>query len=299
MKTNSSPQARTANCDQELLDASPSFLSIGDLFKAVPASEGSKRFVYLEASNQSRDLQGEVLLAKALEDSADYYTKFGNLDLEHFTQIGAKNGIPNYESYEIGKPVSVRFDGTKTFVKGHIVSGTGVAAEKANLFWSSLTEITPAKDWYPSVGGTVMGKRISIDPKSGERYPVIDKVRWTNIGFSRTPVNTDLATVSTVPFGILAKCWGPAGIDMRKSLAAGYGTDSAKLTGGSALGRQSLDGVASSRSRATKQQVLAKAATAMKAGHITGTEATEVETALNRGQMPRRDVLDRMYGGKR
>lgn len=227
-----------------MMDTLPNFLSVSQMLKATPATEGGERFIYLEASNQSRDLQGEVLLAKALEESAAYFEKFGNLDLEHFTQIGAKAGIPNYESYEIGKPISVRFDGTKTFVKGQVYSGTGVAAEKANLFWSSITEISPKKDWYPSVGGSVMAKSIVLDSKTGDKYPVITKVRWANIGMSRTPVNAELATVSTMPFGVLAKCWGTGGIDMRKSLEAGYGTDSATLTGGSAIRGQSLDGVA-------------------------------------------------------
>ncbi|WP_147432494.1 hypothetical protein [Pararobbsia silviterrae] len=225
-----------------MLSTLPDFLSVSQMLKATPATEGDARFVYLEASNQTRDLQGEVLLAKALEESASYYLKFGNLDLEHFTQIGAKQGIPMYESYEIGKPVDVRVDGTRTFVKGQIYTGTGPAAEKANLFWSSLTQIDPPKDWYPSVGGGVLGKSIAIDPETQQPYPVITKVRWSNVGFSRTPVNPDLETVSTMPIGVLTKCWGAAGIDLRKSLTAGYSTDSASMTGGEALRIQSLQG---------------------------------------------------------
>jgi hypothetical protein len=227
---------------EAMLGTLPDFLSVSQMLKATPATEGEDRFVYIEASNQSRDLQGEVLIAKALENSAGYYLKFGNLDLEHFTQIGAKAGIPNYESYEIGKPVDVRVDGQRTFVKGQIFRGTGPAAEKANLFWSSLTEINPPKEWYPSVGGKVLEKSIAIDPETNEPYPVITKVRWSNTGFSRTPVNPNLETVSTVPIGVLTKCWSAVGIDLRKSLEAGYQSDSALMTGGEALGAQSLQG---------------------------------------------------------
>ena len=225
--------------DLAQLDALPSFLTAPQLLKATPKTEGNERFIYIEASNETRDLQGEVVLAKALAESADYYLKFGNLDLEHYTQIGAKQGIPNYESYDIGRPVQVSAEKGRTFVKGRIFSGNGKAAREANLFWSSLTEISPPKAWYPSVGGAVMGKDFDLDPVTGAKRPIITKVRWTNIGFSKTPVNPNLETTSTVPFGPLAKSWGA--LWAGKSLTAGYGTDSASLTGGAALRTQSLD----------------------------------------------------------
>jgi len=230
-----------ADHHQALLDALPSHIGISHMLKAQPATEGGQRFVYLEASNEARDYQNEVILAQALADSADYYLKYGNLDLDHYTQIGKPNparnwpGIPNYESFEIGRPVAARIDGKRTFVKGHISAGTGPAAEKANLFWSSLTELNPPQVWYPSVGGAVLEKSTAIDGASGTAYPVIKKVRWTNIGFSKTPVNPDVPEVSTIPIGVLAKSWSAQGLDLRKTLTAGYGTDSATLTGGSAL----------------------------------------------------------------
>lgn len=227
--------------DQSLLDALPSYLSITQMLKATPAVEGGDRFVYIEASNESLDQQGEVVLAKALADSADYYLKFGNLDLDHYTQVGAKQGIPSYELYEIGRPVDVRVRDGKTFVKGQIYSGSGPAAERANNFWSSLTELNPPQRWYPSVGGAVLGKSVVIDPESKAKRAVIQRVRWTNIGFSKTPVNPNLATVSTVPFGALAKSWGADGLDLAKALEAGYATDMASAEGGGALVKQSLD----------------------------------------------------------
>lgn len=229
------------SADQTLLDALPAHLSISHMFKATPAMEAGDRFVYLEASNEAVDQQGEVVLAKALEDSADYFLRFGNLDLDHYTQIGAKNGIPGYELYEIGRPVDVRCREGKTFVKGQIYSGTGPAAERANNFWSSVTELSPPQRWFPSVGGAVLGKSIVIDPVSKSRRAVIQKVRWTNVAFSKTPVNPNLLSVSTVPFGALAKCWGMDGLDLAKALETGFQTDMAQATGGAALPKQSLD----------------------------------------------------------
>jgi hypothetical protein len=233
----------------------PSHICFSDLLKATPRIEGGERVIYIEASSQAKDLQGEVILAKALAESKDYYLQFGNLDIDHYTQIGKPNpakgaaGIPDYLFYEIGRPTEVRIERNRTFVKGLIKSGFGPAAEKANLFWSSLTEVNPPERWYPSVGGAVMAKAEATDESTGATYPVITKVRWTNIGFSKTPVNPDLAEVSTVPIGALAKCWTAHGLDLRKSLSAGYNTDSATMTGGDALragngsGRKQGDGL--------------------------------------------------------
>jgi len=222
--------------DQLLLDALPSHLAVGGmLLKATPAMEGGRRFVYIEASNEMRDQQGERVMAKALAESAEYYLKFGNLDLDHYTQIGAKRGIPDYPAYEIGVPIAVRAEEGVTFVKGEIKTGEGPAALKANLFWSSLTDVSPPERWYPSIGGGVAARSIEIGA-DGSRVGVITAVRWTNIGFSKTPVNDTLSTVSTTAFGPLAKSWGA----MFKGLEAGGGSDVATLTGGAALRVQSL-----------------------------------------------------------
>lgn len=227
--------------EKGLLDAVPAYLSISQMLKATPVTEGVDRFIYLEASNETLDQQGEVVLAKALAESSSYYLKFGNLDIDHYTQIGARAGIPNYEMFEIGRPVDVTVRDGSTFVKGQIYSGTGPAAKRANSFWSSLTDLNPPARWYPSVGGSVIGKSVVIDPKTKGKKAVINKVRWTNIGFSKTPVNPNLATVSTVPFGALAKSLCADGWDFAKAIEAGYGTDSAALAGGGALRKQSLE----------------------------------------------------------
>lgn len=224
-----------------LLDRVPAFLSMSDCLKATPVTEGDDRFVFFEASNEAVDQQGEVVLAKALAESASYYLKFGNLDIDHYTQIGARLGIPNYELFEIGRPIDVRISSGSTFVKAQVYRGEGPAAEQANGFWSSVTDLTPPKRWFPSVGGKVISKGIVIDPDTKAKRAIIEKVRWTNVGLSRTPVNSNLSQVSTVPFGALAKSLTAEGFDFSKAIEAGYGTDSAALEGGGALRKQSLE----------------------------------------------------------
>src|SRR5690606_15077846 len=96
--------------DEHLLASVPDYISVGGLLKASPAEEGGERLLYIEASNEDVDHQNEVVLQKALAESADYYLRHGNVDLSHYTLIGPKAGIANFLEYEIGKPVEVRVD---------------------------------------------------------------------------------------------------------------------------------------------------------------------------------------------
>lgn len=221
------------------------WLSLPDVLKATPSTEGGQRWLYLEASNEARDYQGEVVLAKALAGSAGYFERYGNFDIQHRSMIGLANNDPDYHLHEIGRPEKVEVDGTRTFVKGIIFQGDTPVAECANKFWDSITKLKPAQRWYPSIGGKIQagsaGSEQIIDQRTGASHRVIKAMIWANIGFSRTPVNPRVPTISTVPFGILAKCWGTAGLNLTKALEAGYGTDSATLTGGGALREQSLD----------------------------------------------------------
>lgn len=216
------------------------FVSIPYFLKAMPAEDGGARLLYIEASNEARDYQGEIVLAKALAESADYYRQFGNLDLDHITQIGPKVGIKDYALFEIGRPVDVRMKGDRTFVKAQLYRGEGQAAERANQVWDSLTKINPPARWYPSVGGQIIEKGAELDPKTRTVATVIKKVRWTNLALSKTPVNLAVPEVGTVPMAVFSKSLGL----VLKSEGLSIGTpttDSAAMTGGQALTGQSLD----------------------------------------------------------
>lgn len=236
--------------DAELLASVPDFLTVGALLKATPVEEGGRRLLYMEASKETSDQVGETVLAKALADQRDFYLKYGNIDIDHYTVIGAKHGIPDYLTYEIGKPLDVAQRDGRTFVKAELyqsagrLGGSGPMVEKANMVWDSMTKLQPPQRWYPSVGGGVLNKSIRLDG-NGNRRVVIDKVRWTNTCVSKTPAHGEVSGVSTVPMEVFAKCLGAAGtVDwtMAKSLTAGYGTDSATFEGGAALRKESFDG---------------------------------------------------------
>lgn len=240
-------------------------ISLPLCLKATPKLEGGQRLIYCEPSNESTDLDGERVLREALKDSADYFLAKGNFDLDHMTLLGYSQKLENPREYEIGRPLEVKFDHGRTFVKGFIYSGD--KAKRANEFWETLTEYQPPMPWYPSVGGHVRDRGVIL-PK-GESQPVkaIKKVYWNNIGFSREPVNSTVPGVTTVPLGAFAKSWIGAGSTLEyerveKAITAGYGTDSATLAGGGALRKESLHGV-------SRYQVLSgKVLNALRKGQI-------------------------------
>jgi hypothetical protein len=225
--------------DEQLLSQIPDYISVGGLLKTTPSEEYGERFLYLEASNETVDYQDEIVLQKALSDSAEYFLRHGNIDLSHYTILGPKSGIPNFMEFEIGKPVDVALDYKRTFVKAQLYRGESPMAHNANMVWDSLTKQSPPSRWYPSVGGAVLSKSVKIDPKLKSKVAVIEKVRWNNVALDRCPANASVPEVSTIPVGVFTKSLGGYVI---KTLEAGYGTDSASLTGGGALRRQSLYG---------------------------------------------------------
>ena len=225
--------------DADLLAAIPDHISLGSMLKATPSEEGGERILYIEASNEDVDHQNEVVLQKALAESAGYFLRHGNIDLSHYTILGPKSGIPNFMEYEIGKPVDVSINGRQTFVKAQLYQGESPMAKNANMVWDSLTRQFPPSRWYPSVGGSVLEKSVKLDPKTGDKIAVVSAVRWNNIALDRCPVNRTVPEVSTVPVGVFAKSLG--GFVIAKALEASYATDAAGKVGGAAFGAQSLD----------------------------------------------------------
>ncbi|EDY2030025.1 hypothetical protein GTB64_004467 [Salmonella enterica] len=219
-------------------NSTPEFVSLELMLKARPAAENGARFIYFEASNEGVDQQGERVLAAALKESKDHFLKFGNIDIDHYTMVGPRLGINDYQSYEIGQPVDVQFRGERTFVKARLYEGDTHLAARANEVWESMTMLNPPAKWYPSVGGAILSKAEALDPKTGDKVTLIEAVRWTNVGLSRTPVNQHLPTATATAVGTFAKSLNGF---VLKALEAQPTTDVAALAGGGALGVQSLD----------------------------------------------------------
>lgn len=203
------------------------------LLKVAPKKEDNdKRFIYVEASNESIDQSGDIVTQAALKESTDFFLKFGNCDLDHKSQLPQQSDKINSYMYEIGRPVAVEFNNDSTVAKCVIYSGNdAVASEMANYFWSSITEINPPKIWYASIGGDILERDIS------DRR-LITKVRWYNLAFSHLPCNTNLSPVSISPIENLTKSL----VDkLDKALEIGFETDASKIEGAQSLVRQSID----------------------------------------------------------
>lgn len=226
--------------DDDLLATIPDFVSFQTLMKATPREEGGKRIIYVEASKETKDQQGEIVLAKALKDSVDVFRKFGVLDLDHksMPSIAAQYGITDPESWIIGQPIDVAFNGGTTIVKAQLRSGNSQLADRANKVWEGMTQVSPPDRYYASVGGRVTGREIRLDPLTKSKVPVITGTRWDNLALSLNPVHGELAPAGTSPVGVFAKSLD--GFIM-KALEASYSTDVGSLTGGGAFGQQSLD----------------------------------------------------------
>lgn len=230
--------------DAQLLASVPEHIQFDCLLKASPAQEGDRRIIYFEASNEDPDHQDEVVLQKALADSAAYFLRHGNIDIGHYTLLKAKSGVQNFLDYEIGRPLDARVDGRRTWVKAELYRGDSPQAKTADMVWHSMTAQQPPMRWYPSVGGAVMAK--SIRMINGKRLGVVDKVMWNNVALDRCPVSKTVGTASAAPVGVFAKSLGAFVVSqepLSKMLTAGYGADPATLTGGGALRMQSLDPV--------------------------------------------------------
>ena len=79
--------AMVAEREAESQSADSLFVGL-DFLKATPHTEGERRFVHFEASNDALDQEGERILKSALFADRAFYLEKGNIDLEHLTILG-------------------------------------------------------------------------------------------------------------------------------------------------------------------------------------------------------------------
>ena len=154
----------------------------------------------VEASNESVDAEGDVVLQKALMGSAKSFVANGHLDIDHFSEIGHRFGITNPEWYIVGWPRDVYDGGAgKTFVKGEIrqsSDGSFDPKRPYDMLWEGLTSKPPVP-WYASIYGYPYQEATEDFSKSGAgekgatRY-LIKGINWTSLAFTRRPVNQSL-----------------------------------------------------------------------------------------------------------
>jgi len=164
------------------------------------ADDGSgRRIVEVEASSEAVDSQGDVVLQKALLDSADSFIKSGHLDLDHYSEIGHRLGLADPSSYIVGRPIEVKdIGGQRTSVVGEIMrskDGTfDPAKNKYDGFWKTLQSEPPVR-WQSSIYGFPGDVENCAEKacSSGATRFVVKSIDWRSLAFTRKPVNTSLS----------------------------------------------------------------------------------------------------------
>lgn len=175
------------------------------------AEEAGQWVVYLEASNELQDQDGETVDMAALKKAADYFRTRGVLSWDH------KHKMLNDPGYIIGEPLDVRFsDDRKTLVKGFLYKSNDIAQKVWKNIKSGTTRLGA------SIGGGILKKSENT----------IKQVIWDETAITHKPVNDQtMGNVQIIPFTAFAK-----------ALMAGSGVDSSEFFGGRALTHESLQG---------------------------------------------------------
>lgn len=182
----------------------------------------------VEASNENLDLQNQIVLQNALMESKEEFLKGGVISYNHLHKRKDENGnVIADDSMIIGEPVDVRFDEDtkKTIVKGKLYATNEKAKDIIKMLKAGSTRVRA------SVGGIF--PKVIKNVKTGVEK--ITHVLWNDLALTTMPVN------NTVGYAVFAKSMTSAQfveslpIEIKKSLCAGYNTDSATTTGGQAL----------------------------------------------------------------
>lgn len=175
------------------------------LIKARPDEDG-RRMVEVEASVELVDSEGDLILQRALLESADSFIANGHLDIDHISELGKRYGIPDPESYIVGRPTEVKDIGEKrTSVVGEIMrSADGLhnpGRNRFDLFWDTFKSEPPIV-WRASVYGFPKAGQVidcSEQACSGGawRY-IIEGLDWRSLAFTRSPVNDKIVNPARI-----------------------------------------------------------------------------------------------------
>ncbi len=189
----------------------PFYAPFGGQILIKGKEEDGKWIVYLQASNESKDREEEVVVCKALKEAAKDFLSYGVLSWDH------KHKMTHDPEFIIGEPLDVQFtEANETLVKGFLYQKN----EKAKHLWNNIQ--SGAQRLGASVGGGVL-------EKSDE---AIERLIWDEVAITYKPVNDKtLGNVQLIPFN-----------EFVKALTAGSGVNAAEYTGGRALTGESLQG---------------------------------------------------------
>lgn len=175
------------------------------VIKARPTEAGGRRIVEVEASTETSDLDGDVVLQDALLKSASSFVNSGHLDIDHLSEFGHRMGIPDPSSYIVGRPLDVRAGPNRTtFVEGEISKAIDGRVDpvrnRFDEFWQSLQRDPPVV-WFSSIYGWPTDledfSKTPIPGSSVTRY-LIKSIDWRSLAFTRSPKNTALTSQARI-----------------------------------------------------------------------------------------------------
>jgi hypothetical protein len=195
------------------------FLNMVIRKSAEDRTDENGNFIFeVEASNENLDLQGQVVLQRALLGSKDHFLSNGIISFDHLhKRRGADGQTISDPSMVIGEPIEVRTDGKKTIVVGKLYKSSDIAQDLIQKLKDGSTRVKA------SVGGIF--PKIVKDAKSGVEKIV--SVLWNDLALTVSPVN------STVSPAFAKSYMEP--YELVKALNAGTGADSTEYSGGRAL----------------------------------------------------------------
>ena len=206
------------------IENSPSNAYIPLLIKSIGEEDSDGNYIFeVEASNENLDLQNQRIQQNALLKSKEFFITNGVISDDHQHKRYDKDGnVISDKSKIIGEPISVRTEGTSTFVKGKLYGSVAAAKDFIKLLKAHSSRVKA------SVGGIM--PKIIRNPDGTE---TVTAFRWNDLALTCSPVNY------TVGSAVFAKSM--SNLDFCKALSAGYGTDAAAMQGGRALQNEDLE----------------------------------------------------------
>jgi hypothetical protein len=179
-------------------------IHLNAVVKARKEDSSGKRIVEVQCSSEDVDAEGDVVLQKALLDSAPSFIRTGHLDIDHLSEIGSRVGIRDPDSYIVGRPIEVNdLGGKKTGLVGEIMrSADGMFSTEKNrfdAFWKSLQSDPPVQ-WSASIYGFPNDVEDCTEKScsTGATRYVIKSLDWRSTAFTRNPINQSLSGYAKV-----------------------------------------------------------------------------------------------------
>ena len=178
-------------------------IEIPAIVKALPTADGSRKIAF-EASNEAVDSEGDVILQKALLDSAPTFLKNAKgIDLDHLSEVGSRYGL-NPQEFVVGRPLRVFDMGEgRTGVEGELFKNN----KHADEIWEGLTN-GAGRPWRASIYGfphseypdSLVDIRKSADhpnPYGATRF-IVKKLIWQSVALTQSPVNDSITGTARI-----------------------------------------------------------------------------------------------------